>query len=84
VTGNKDWVPHCPDFLWRLVALIHSLRLSLMKGAHVDLSSTAWHETGVKPRFWLEWDATALDAPFFVITSELRIPVALHQATESA
>jgi hypothetical protein len=28
------------------------MRLSLMKGAHADLSSTAWQEIGVKPRFW--------------------------------
>jgi hypothetical protein len=27
------------------------MRLSLMKGAHADLSSTAWQETGVKPHF---------------------------------
>jgi hypothetical protein len=43
----------CPDFLWRLVALIHSVRLSLMKGAHADLSSAAWQEIGVKPGFGL-------------------------------
>jgi hypothetical protein len=49
---NQDWVPHCPDFLRRLVALINSMRLSLMKGAHADLSSTAWQEIGVMPRFW--------------------------------
>ncbi len=36
---QKLWVAHCPDFLRRLVALIHSMRLSLMKGAHTDLSS---------------------------------------------
>ncbi len=48
-TGNEGWVPHGPDFLWRLVALIHSMRLSLLKGAHADLSSTAWQEIGVKP-----------------------------------
>src|SRR5271169_4064094 len=45
--------PICPDFLWSLVALIHSMRLSLMKGAHADLSSTAWQEIGVKPHFGL-------------------------------
>jgi hypothetical protein len=28
------------------------MRLSLMKGAHADLSSTAWQEIGVKPCFW--------------------------------
>ncbi len=49
-TGNQSfgW-PICPDFLRRLVTLIHSMRLSLMKGAHADLSSTAWQEIGVKP-----------------------------------
>jgi hypothetical protein len=46
-------VPHGPDFLWRLVALIYFMRLSLMKGAHADLSSTAWQEIGVKPYFGL-------------------------------
>jgi hypothetical protein len=30
---QKLWVPHGPDFLWRLVALIDFMRLSLMKGA---------------------------------------------------
>ena len=52
-TVNKGWVPHFPDFLWRFVALIRSMRLSLMKGAHADLSSTAWQEIGVKPGFGL-------------------------------
>jgi hypothetical protein len=52
--------PICPDFLRRLVALIHSMRLSLMKGAHADLSSTAWQEIGVKPSFGFEWDAQDL------------------------
>jgi hypothetical protein len=28
------------------------MRLSLMKGAHADLSSTAWQEIGVKPFLW--------------------------------
>ena len=46
-------MPHCPDFLWRLVSLIPSMRLSLVKGAHADLSSTAWQEIGVKPGFGL-------------------------------
>ena len=52
-TGNKRWVPHCPDFLRRLMALIHPMRLSLMKGAHADPSSTPWQEIGVKPFFGL-------------------------------
>jgi hypothetical protein len=55
-TNNKRWVPHCPDFLWRLVALIHSMRLSLMKGAHADFSCAAWQEIGSSPVFGLEWD----------------------------
>ena len=53
---TKVGVPICPDFLRKPVALIHFMRLSLMKGAHADLSDTAWQEIGVKPRFGLEWD----------------------------
>ena len=41
--------PTCPHFLWRLVALIYPMRLSSMKGAHADLSSTVRQEIGVKP-----------------------------------
>ena len=53
-TGNKSFgCPICPDFLRRLVVLIHPMRLSSMKGAHADLSSTAWQEIGVKPYFGL-------------------------------
>jgi hypothetical protein len=52
-TINEGWVPHCPDFLRRLVALIDSMRRSLMKGAHPELSSTAWQEIGVQPGFGL-------------------------------
>ena len=59
-TGNEGWVPHCPDFLQRLVALIHSMRLSLMKGAHADLSSTAWRKSGSSPVLAC-WDSTDLD-----------------------
>src|SRR3984885_9737107 len=66
--SNKGWVPHCRDFLWRLVALIHSMRLSLMKGAHADLSSTAWQEIGVKPGFGLS-GTTALDLLFYSMDS---------------
>ena len=39
------------------------MRLSLMKGAHADLSSTAWQEIGVKPSFGFEWDAQDLTPP---------------------
>jgi hypothetical protein len=64
-TGDKCWVPHCPDSLRRRVALIHFMRLSLMKGAHADLSSTAWQEIGVKPYFGLS-GIMALDVPLSV------------------
>ena len=57
--ANKCWVAHFPDFLRRLVALIHPMRLSLMKGAHADLSSTAWQEIGVKPSFGLSGIVTS-------------------------
>jgi hypothetical protein len=42
--------------------LIHSMRLSLMKGAHADLSITAWQEIGVKPSVGLS-GIMALDVP---------------------
>src|ERR1700733_2771097 len=51
--ATKLGCPICPDFLRRLVALIYSMRLSLMKGAHAALPSTAWQEIGVKPSFGL-------------------------------
>jgi hypothetical protein len=38
------------------------MRISLMKGAHADLSSTAWQEIGVKPSFGLS-GIMALDVP---------------------
>jgi hypothetical protein len=59
--------------------LIHSMRLSLVKGAHTDLSSASWQENRGQARFCLprravglEWDATALDAPFLAVTLALR------------
>jgi hypothetical protein len=49
LTGNKSFgCPICPDFLRGLVALIHSMRLSLVKGARTGLSSAEWQEIGVK------------------------------------
>jgi hypothetical protein len=38
------------DFLWNLMALLHLMRLSLRKGAHVALSSAAWQEIQVRSR----------------------------------
>jgi hypothetical protein len=37
-----------PDFLWRLVALANSMRLSLKKGAHAALSRGARQEIRVR------------------------------------
>ena len=37
-----------PDFLFKLVALAHLMRLSLRKGAHAALSSAAWQEIRVR------------------------------------
>jgi hypothetical protein len=37
-----------PDFLLDLVALANFMRLSLLKGAHVALSSAAWQEIRVR------------------------------------
>jgi hypothetical protein len=75
---NKWWVPHCPDFLQRLVALIHSMRLSLMKGAHADLSSTAWQEIGVKPYFGLSGIHRAGPTNFSTATDHPQIHGYLH------
>ena len=36
-----------PDFLLRFMALMHFMRLSLLKGAHAALSSAAWQEIRV-------------------------------------
>ena len=37
-----------PDFLWKLVALANSMRLSLKKGAHTNLSRVARQEIRVR------------------------------------
>ncbi len=60
--------------------MIHFMRLSLMKGAHADLSGTAWQEIGVKPAFGLEWKTTALDTPLFVISPVRRLAVTSSSA----
>jgi hypothetical protein len=46
--------------------LTHFMRLSLLKGAQADLSSTAWQEIGVKPGFGLSGIA-ALDLLFLSV-----------------
>jgi hypothetical protein len=48
---NKAGCPIAPISCGGLVALVDFMRLSLMKGAHANLSSTAWQEIGVKPGF---------------------------------
>jgi hypothetical protein len=42
-----------------------------MKGAHAELSGTAWQEIGVKPFFGLSW-IMALDLPFPVCYAPVR------------
>jgi len=37
-----------PDFLWNLVALANSMRLSLRKGAHAASTSVSWQEIRVR------------------------------------
>jgi uncharacterized membrane protein len=60
--GTNAGCPVCPDLLRRPVALIHHMRLSLMKDAHADLAGTAWQEIGVKPSFGLS-GMVALEVP---------------------
>jgi hypothetical protein len=80
-TGNKCWVPHGPDFLWRLVALIHSMRLSLMKGAHADPSTTAWQEIGVESGFGLSGIPQHSTRLFLSVEADSSFPTMLHQST---
>jgi hypothetical protein len=54
------------------VALIHPMRLCLMKGAHADLSSTAWQEIGVKPSVGLS-GIMAVNVPLAVRRVHLRV-----------
>ena len=57
------------------MALIHFMRLSLMKGAHADLSSTARQETGVKPGFGLSGipqDSTSVFLSLMQTSPEMR------------
>jgi hypothetical protein len=94
---TNGWVPHCPDFLWKVVALRHSMRLSLMKGAHAELSCTAWQEIGVKPFFGLSGihsthltvlSATSqfpMDAPPYPLSSRpKRTRISCHAALDMA
>ena len=56
--------------------MIHFMRLSLMKGAHADLSSTAWQEIGVKPALacpGVPWGLSGIpkhSTRFFLVTRE--------------
>ena len=43
-----------PDFLWSWLALMHFMRLSLMKAAYAAVSSAAYRKSGVIARsVWL-------------------------------
>ena len=39
-----------PDFLWNWLALMHFMRLSLMKAAYAAVSSAAYRKSGVIAR----------------------------------
>jgi hypothetical protein len=47
-TGNKSWVPHAPDFLCSLLALMNCMRLSSMKAAHAAVACSRVQEIRVK------------------------------------
>jgi hypothetical protein len=72
--------PICPDFLRRLVALIHSMRLSFLEGAHAGISGTAWQEIGVKPFSGLS-GIMALDLPLPVCNARVREVKSPHKGT---
>jgi hypothetical protein len=65
------------------VALIYSMRLSLMKGAHATLSSTARQEIGVKPYFGLS-RIMALDVPLPVCHARPKDKTTKQAAENSA
>ena len=48
-------MPHIPDFLWSFVGSANFMRLSLMKGAHVAVSSAAYRKFGVSRVFCEMW-----------------------------
>jgi hypothetical protein len=47
-TGETADPSAAPDFLWNLVGLAKFMRLSLLKGAHADLSYAVWQEMRVR------------------------------------
>ena len=51
-TATNVGCPICPDFLRRPVALIHFMRLSLIKGAHADLSGNSVAGNRGQALFW--------------------------------
>jgi len=46
-------VPHIPDFLRSFVGSANFMRLSLMKGAHTDVSRAAYRKFGVSRAFFV-------------------------------
>ena len=65
------------------MALIHFMRLSLMKGAHADLSNTAWQEIGVKPYFGLSGIPLRWTASFLRIARSMIIYTLYSQRSRS-
>jgi hypothetical protein len=61
-----------PRFPMKVVALMDSVHLSLMKGAHADLSSTAWQEIGGQAVLWLERETAALDGICLLLVAKPR------------
>jgi hypothetical protein len=64
---NEGWVPHLPRFPVELggVDTLHAPFLNERRTRGPLWRSVAGNRG--QARFWLEWDTTALDAPFFVI-----------------
>jgi hypothetical protein len=51
IDSAKAFVGLPPDFLYTLLALANSMRLSLMKAAHADVGGAPWQEIRVAHRF---------------------------------
>jgi hypothetical protein len=51
IDSAKVFVGLPPDFLYTLLALANSIRLSFMKAAHADVGGAPWQEIRVAHRF---------------------------------
>jgi hypothetical protein len=54
--ATDERVPHIPDFPWSFVDSASFMRLSLSKGAHVDVSRAAYRKFGVSRVFCEMWE----------------------------